>query len=424
MDRFRRAALALLGTALITEIACTEEVAPPQEQQHLELFSWWVSGSETIALEALLAVHAEEHPDVVIVNAAHTTVDSAAAELQARMTQGDPPDTFQVHIGQELLPWVTFDGADASASVLEPLDHLADEGGWRAAIPAPVLDRAMFQDQLYAVPVNVHRTNCLFYNVRVFADAGLAPPRDLDEFFAVAETLEARGVTPLSMGTSAPWTLGVMMWDSVLLSLIGPELHTSYLNGEGAPDSPALADALRQAAPIFDYTNADAADLTWDQAVHRVADGAAAMTFMGDWAKGEFTSRGLVPDTDFGVVNWPSSSFVFVSDAFVLPKGAANRDGAAALLATMGSIAGQDAFNRLKGSIPSRTDTDRAGYDAISQRAMADFADPAATLLATPSMFVDYSFFAAADAAFAQFAADRNPDNVMIVFANHYDALQ
>jgi ABC-type glycerol-3-phosphate transport system substrate-binding protein len=78
--------------------------------------------------------------------------------------------------------------------------------------------------------------------------------------------------------------------------------------------------------------------LTWDGAVQEVRQGFAAMTIMGDWALGEF-----MPDVDFGEVPAPRSAdtFIFTTDTFVLPTGAANRDGAIALLSEWGSAAGQ-----------------------------------------------------------------------------------
>jgi glucose/mannose transport system substrate-binding protein len=102
------------------------------------------------------------------------------------------------------------------------------------------------------------------------------------------------------------------------------------------------------------------------------------MTAMGDWAKGYLESEvggGLLPDQDFGVVPFPGSvgTFVFTADTFGLPKGAVHRDGARSLLRTMASTEGQIAFNRLKGSIPARSDIASANFDAMTRRTIDDF---------------------------------------------------
>ena len=127
---------------------------------------------------------------------------------------------------------------------------------------------------------------------------------------------------------------------------------------------------------MLDYVNEDHAALSWDQAAQILVDGDAAMTVMGDWAEGYFKSVGWTPDQEFGWVPSPGTqgTFLMLSDSFGLPKGAPNRDNAVAWLTLAGSQEGQDAFNPLKGSIPSRTDGDRSLYDVYLQSAMDDFA--------------------------------------------------
>ena len=77
----------------------------------LEIFSWW-AGDEGPALEALIKLYNEQYPDVEVINA---TVTGGAgvnfrAVLKTRMLGGNPPDSFQVHAGQELIgTWVVAD---------------------------------------------------------------------------------------------------------------------------------------------------------------------------------------------------------------------------------------------------------------------------------------------------------------------------
>ena len=77
-------------------------------QGELEIFSWW-AGDEGPALEALIAMYEEMYPEVTVINATVTggAGVNAKAVLKTRMLGGDPPDTFQVHAGQELIgTWV------------------------------------------------------------------------------------------------------------------------------------------------------------------------------------------------------------------------------------------------------------------------------------------------------------------------------
>ena len=77
-------------------------------QNQLEIFSWW-AGDEGPALEALIEQFNADHPDIEVINATVTggAGVNARAVLKTRMLGGDPPDSFQVHAGQELIgTWV------------------------------------------------------------------------------------------------------------------------------------------------------------------------------------------------------------------------------------------------------------------------------------------------------------------------------
>src|SRR5438270_13705490 len=73
----------------------------------LEIFSWWTSPGEVEALDALYAVFKKATSSVDVVNAAIASGTGAGgnmkAVLQTRMLAGQPPDSFQVHLGHELI---------------------------------------------------------------------------------------------------------------------------------------------------------------------------------------------------------------------------------------------------------------------------------------------------------------------------------
>src|SRR5690606_1661972 len=106
------------------------------QQNQLEIFSWW-AGDEGPALEALIGLYEEQHPDVEVINATVTggAGTNAKAVLKTRMLGGDPPDSFQVHAGQELIgTWVT-------AERMEDLTPLFEEQGWKEAFAAHLIER-------------------------------------------------------------------------------------------------------------------------------------------------------------------------------------------------------------------------------------------------------------------------------------------
>ncbi len=245
--------------------------------------------------------------------------------------------------------------------------------------PSDLVDILSYDGEIWSVPANIHRSNVLWYNVAVFDEHGVEPPTTFEEFFTVAEELQAAGVTPLALGDNGIWT-STHLLESVLLGTLGPEGYRGLWTGDTDWKSAEVTQALETFAHMMEYVNEDHASLTWDQATQLVVDGDAAMNIMGDWANGYFKSVDAVPGEDYGWMPSPNTegTYLMLADSFGLPKGAPNRDNAIAWLEVLGSVEGQDAFNPIKGSISARTDAgDSPDYDVYQQEAMKDFAEDA-----------------------------------------------
>lgn len=348
-----------------------EPMEEPMAEDQLEIFSWWTAGGEADGLNAMYEVFSAQYPDVEIINAtvAGGAGSNAKAVLATRMQSGDPPDSFQVHAGHELIDsWVV-------ADAMEPVTFIFEENGWLESYPPGVIDVLSYEGEIWSVPVNIHRGNVLWYNKAIFDEYGFEAPETFDDFFAIAETLAADGITPLALGDNGIWASTHLLED-VLLGTLGPDAYRGLWTGDTSWGSAGVTEALNTFAMIMGYVNEDHSALSWDQAAQLVADGDAAMTIMGDWAEGYFISIGQTPNAEFGWAPSPGTggSFMMLSDSFGLPKGAPHRENAIAWLTVAGSREGQDAFNPLKGSIPARTDGDRSLYDEYLLSAMDDFA--------------------------------------------------
>lgn len=391
----------------------------------VELFSWWTKPGEVEALNAALAVHEQRHAGAKIINAAARDSATARDRLRTRLEDREPPDTFQANVGQDLLRWVLYNGADASESKLEPLDGKAIVGrDFRQVFPEAVLEAAGFGGEVYAVPVNVHRTNSLFYNRQVFDELDLAVPKSLAELYEVAEQLEAHGIVPLAVGAKGSWTLALLFFENLLIAKQGARFYEDYFGGRVDAADPRMLEVLDESLRLWRYTNADARQIEWDAAVAMVHDGSAAMTVMGDWAKGSLEQLGGVPGRTFGQVPFPGTAgvFVFTADTFPLPKGAPRREDALDFLGTLASLDGQNAFNPIKGSIPARTDIDEAAYDVLARAMIEDFRQDTLQLALSglaPASFNDY-----VQAGLGDMVDQLDPEPARFALMNRYDVLQ
>ncbi|WP_299426096.1 ABC transporter substrate-binding protein [uncultured Meiothermus sp.] len=335
----------------------------------LEIFSWW-AGDEGPALEALINLYKQRHPNVTVENATVTggAGVNARAVLKTRMLGGDPPDSFQIHAGQALIStWVVADR-------MEDLTPLFTQEGWMNRFPRGLLDMISYRGRIYSVPVNIHRSNVMWFVPSRLREWGVQPPRTWAEFLTVCRTLQGRGLeAPLALGEN--WTQQ-HLWESVALGVLGAADYANLWNGRLRFNDPKVIEVWNTFGRVLDCANRDAAGLSWQHAVDRVLEGRAAFNIMGDWAAGYMTTtKRLRPGEGFGWAPSPGTAGVFMmlSDSFGLPKGVKNRANAVNWLRLLGSREGQDTFNPLKGSIPARTDGDPARYNAYLQSAMRDW---------------------------------------------------
>ena len=415
----------LLVVAATMAAGCT---ASPDASATIRVVNWWSSAGETDARVTLMGRFRNLHPGQKVDDTASADATAARNDIRQYWTQGRPPETFQANGGWDLLSWVLYDGVDDVQSKMEPIDQLAS--AWKSQIPAPVLQTVSCKGTVYGVPLDIHRLNTLFYNQPLFTQYGLKVPNTLDDLFAVAQSFQAAGVVPIALGSKEPWTVSLLLFENLLVAHGGGVYYRDYFRRYKDPAGPEMTAALADLGRLLTYTNADRAKLTWADAVTRVEGGLAAMTIMGDWTNGHITSAQnvgevVMPDT--------GGTFVFTTDTFGLPLGAANRAGTLQLLDFMGSKEGQEIFSPPKGSIPPRHDAEDELTDARSQatilafRAAADGGD--GTLVPATSMQAPPEFMTEMNTVLGAFADSTDPNvvgNASIVLdtlRNWYDEL-
>lgn len=363
--------LLVLALVLLSVSAVGAQDEPSGE---LEIFSWWTGGGEAAGLEALIARFAEIQPGIEVVNSAVAGGSgvNARAVLTTRMLGGDPPDTFQVHAGEELnAVWV-------AAGLMQPLNDLYEANGWADQFPQGLIDlMSDAEGNVYTVAANIHRSNVLWYVPSNLEEWGVTVPADWQEFTdSTCPTLQAAGVTPLSIGQN--WTQA-HLWESVALAELGAEGYNGLWNGATAWTSPEVVGVFETFGKLLDCTNEDRNALDWQPAAQMVIDGTAAFNIMGDWAAGYFISDlGLEAGTDFAWAASPGTDGVFMmlSDTFGKPVGAPNPAAVDAWLTFLGSVEAQDIFNPIKGSLPANTSADITNtelYNAYFQDAYEDW---------------------------------------------------
>ncbi|MDR1512404.1 MAG: ABC transporter substrate-binding protein [Propionibacteriaceae bacterium] len=374
------AVLSAAALSLTALAACGQEAdpnpsdsgdVPAAETTQAEVFTWWTSGSEALGLTALEDVLKTKYPDIEFVNGGVTGGGGSAKELlQTRLQAGQPPDSFQVHAGAEAQDYI-------KAGQVTDVSALYDEFGLSEVFPTSLIDLLTSDGKIYTIPSNVHRANVVWASVPTLTKCGL--PTDTAYFASIATFVEAldkckaAGVeTPLTVGNT--WTQ-VHLLETVLIADLGADKYKGLFDGTTPWDGADVTAALKDFATLIGYTNKDRDSMDWEPATQMVLDGKGAFNIMGDWVPALLDSKDLVDGTDYLWAPSPGTEGIydFLADSFSLTEGAPHPAGAKAWLDVISSKEGQEAFNKVKGSIPARTDVDLSSFSEYQQAAAESF---------------------------------------------------
>ena len=355
--------------AVFAAIALAVSSAPASNaatDKQLEIFTWWASGGEAAGLAGMTTEFERLNPNTPFINAsvAGAAGVNAKGVLVSRMQAGNPPDTFQAHAGEELSSYV-------KAGQIEDVSFLYKSEGWDKIFPKDLIKTLTTNGKIYSVPVNIHRSNVLWWNPAAAKKAGITKaPATLDAMIADMAKFKKAGIDGIALAGNGDWAIA-HLFDYVLLASMGPDKFDGLWKGTTKWNGPEVKKAIGQFSKVLSYGNSSKS-LDWPDAGKLVTTGKAGFFIMGDWASSQWQSEGLKLGKDYTWAPGPGTAGVYqwLSDSFTLPKGATNRDAGIAWLKVCGSKAGQDAFNPKKGSISARTDSDPSVYDDYLKAAM------------------------------------------------------
>jgi len=347
-------------------LACHALSAIAADKQ-VEVMHWWTSGGEAKALSVLkddLKQKGYSWKDSPIAGGGG---EAARTVLRARIASNNPPDAMQ------MLGYSVQDYADQG--LLTSLDSEASKGSWDKLIPAPIQRFSKYEGHWYAVPIDVHSTNWIWANKKIFDELKLTPPQTFDELVADADKIRKAGYIPLAHGGQA-WQEATI-FDSAVMSAGGPKFYTDAMVNldPKAIGSPTMQKAFDQMRKLRGMVDPNFPGRDWNLATSMVINGKAAMQIMGDWAKGEFANAGKKPGVDYLCMRYPGTQgdFIFVTDQFATFKAGDDRlPGEYAFADAVMDKGVQAKFNQVKGSIPARLDVPSDGFDECGVKSMND----------------------------------------------------
>jgi len=356
----------------------------------IEVFSWWTSGSEDAALQAIISASKTANPGLEVINAAVAggAGTNAKQVLATRLGGGDAPEIWQTHPGGEL-------GNYVDQGVLTDMTALYKSEGWDKVVPKDLVASMTYNKKTYSVLTGVHRANTMWISSAAQKKAGVKLSGSLTwpTFKAAALKMKAKGIDPICLGDKDIWTAAQLL-EALIVAEEGATGWTALLNGTKKWTSAGVKKAVANFNEAMTWTNKDHKALDWTGAVAALAKGTCGVNIMGDWAYGELlVKQKKVDGKDFTYATFgDANTFVTVGDSFVIGKTAKNQAGAVAFAKAIMDPKVQLAFNKLKGSAPVRSD--------VSTKTLGKYQQGAAKVLANgkkvPSLVHGQALVAAA----------------------------
>ncbi len=263
------------------------------------------SGDEQKGFEAVLAGFKKANPGVSV---KYTSAgDQLPTVLSTAVAGGNPPDLAALP-----QPGLMKDFANKGA--LKPIAFASKTIG---ANYAPVWKTlGTVNGKLYGLFFKGANKSTVFYNVKAFKAAGVAPPKTWPQLLAAAKTLRGSGTPAYSIGGADGWTL-TDLFENIYLRTAGPAKYDKLTNHKIKWTDVSVKKALRTMAAILGDTGniaggtAGALQTDFPTSVTNVfaSPPKAAMVFEGDFVGGVITSSTKAkPVTGFNVFSFPSIS--------------------------------------------------------------------------------------------------------------------
>ena len=331
------------------------------------VYHWWTAGGEKDAIESVVSTFGETYENIKAKSNAIPGGAGGAMVMKVKVLQqsGKSPEAFQAHPGQEIEPYL-------ASNLLLNLNEVWEYADLESrALPGLVEMCTASDGNHYVVPIGIHKTNVIFYNIHVFEEYGVAIPDHEDitweEFWAICDELAAKmpdGKYPLDLGDQKGWP-ACQVFENIMLGT-DPQTYEDFINGNYNVE--ALTKVLENYTKLMNYVAPDHNSRDWYLATGAVVSGNYAMQIMGAWAQPLMTSLGQEYGKDYGVFTFPGTAgwFGMCVDGFVVSNDSADVESGVRWAYNVSTADVQAAFSAKKESISPYSDTPDSVYNELT----------------------------------------------------------
>jgi xylobiose transport system substrate-binding protein len=204
-------------------------------------------------------------------------------------------DKLRVSMGSDNMPGLFFSWGGgpmreyADAKKIVNVDSVAGGGEIRDHFLPSVLAIGEKDGKLYGVPARGTQPVFIFYNKKVFKDAGVDAPQTWDDITKLTSVFKSKDITPFALAGNGGSSWTELMWLEYLVDRIGgPDVFKKIATGDSSGwKDPAVLEAAQK---IKDLIDAGAFGSKFGSVGYGpggsstlLATGKAAMQLMGSW---------------------------------------------------------------------------------------------------------------------------------------------
>ncbi|KRF09942.1 ABC transporter substrate-binding protein [Paenibacillus sp. Soil787] len=220
--------------------------------------------------DAAIKRFTDKHPNIKINKVVSPDTDRTKYAKQLLAT-GQFPDVLMSITAQDFL---------ASNSLLPFEDKYLSK--------VPGAKSLAIDGKVYQLPWGAQTISYIYYNKKMFKDAGATEPKTWKEFMDVVDKLKGSGVTPLLYGGAKdPWTTTFLL-DGIISADVyskEPDWVSKRKKGEVKFSDPLFKNAVLKWKSLYDSKsfNADGLSIGYAQLQDAFLKGKGAMYPMGSW---------------------------------------------------------------------------------------------------------------------------------------------
>lgn len=317
--------------------------------------------------EEIVGMWNEAHPLMPVEHSIIAHEDFKQA-IRAYLTADPAPDVLTWFAGERARFFI-------DRGLIADISDVFEEYGFNETYAPGFVALASVEGKQYFLPTSYYWW-AVYYRPSLFEQAGITEvPETWDEFLAACDTLNAAGITPITIGTRYPWTAAAW-FDYLNMRINGPQFHIDLMLLKESYTDERVKTVFEYWQQLFDHNCfiQDAAAYAWQEALTPMAEGSAAMYLMGQFIVDSYPDE-LEDDLDFfrfPIINpdVPIGEDA-PTDGYFIAANARNLEGGKEFLAFIGSQeVQQKAFDEL-GRLPTRTDVDVSGAAADTQKGIA-----------------------------------------------------